>query len=41
MYYKEDDEIVRYENGEDMTKKENIENYKKYFQEQRRNKNKD
>ena len=30
MYYKEDDEIVRYENGEDITKKERVENYKKY-----------
>ena len=36
MYYKEDDEIVRYENGEDITKKERVENYKKYKQEQRK-----
>ena len=39
MHYKEDDEIVRYENGEDITKKENIENYKKYKQEQRKKQN--
>ena len=36
MYYKEDDEIVRYENGEDITKKERVENYNKYKQEQRK-----
>ena len=39
MHYKEDDEIVRYENGEDITKKERVENYKKYKQEQRKKQN--
>ena len=29
MYYNEEDEYVRYENGENMTKKENLEEYKK------------
>ena len=36
MYYKEEDETIRFENGEDMTKKENVENYIKYFQEKRK-----
>ena len=36
MYYKEEDEIVTYANGEDITKTERVENYKKYKQEQRK-----
>ena len=39
MYYKEKDENVRYENGEDMTKKENLEEYKKYFKEKKKKQN--
>ena len=36
MYYEENGEYVRYENGEDMTKKENLEEYIKYFQEKKK-----
>ena len=36
MYYKENDETIRFENGEDMTKKENLEEYKKHFQEKKK-----
>ena len=36
MHYEEKGEYVRYENGEDITKKERVENYKKYKQEQRK-----
>ena len=35
-YYKEDNETIRFENGEDMNKKENLEEYKKYFQEKKK-----
>jgi len=41
MYYKEDNETIRYENGEDMNKKENLEEYKKHFQEKKKKQNKD
>jgi hypothetical protein len=36
MHYEEKGEYVRYENGEDMTKKENLEEYIKYFQEKKK-----
>ena len=36
MYYKEEDETIRFENGEDMRTKENIEEYIKYFQEKKK-----
>ena len=35
-YYKADNETVRFENGEDMRTKENIEEYIKYFQEKKK-----
>jgi len=41
MYYKEDNETIRYENGEDMRKIENLEEYKKHFQEKKKKQNKD